>query len=305
MQDVIDNHLIRLSPVEFLDVSRQTREVAIEWIHTVRVSCDTYLYYKIINNLIKHKKIYEIRLFIDENYSIAAFKLILVKLDNFKNVNYALGTIIRYIPCCGDSISRSMLYALLDKIGWRWFISIIGNLGYNFVNNCSIIRELVELLLKDIELTDEDYWETEDGIITIKFTIKYFPDIIEEYIRWFVDNDIIDYNFINVTCTKNIIRLSDNLIDRDILSEAKLRLCSLRAKCIYDEVISNLRDRSVCICDSEQAIFEQQRLRMLGVDMYSRQYNEIMCLMCDIQMFHEYTGTIRERAREVEKRRLQ
>lgn len=51
MDDIVRYHLVRLAPLEFLDVAQWTRKIALETVWMARVSCESGLYYRIIRLL--------------------------------------------------------------------------------------------------------------------------------------------------------------------------------------------------------------------------------------------------------------
>lgn len=51
MQDIIDNCLIRLSPIDWLDVNKSLREKALGWIQYKNISCVNGVYYRIVRLL--------------------------------------------------------------------------------------------------------------------------------------------------------------------------------------------------------------------------------------------------------------
>ncbi|QJX73776.1 hypothetical protein F-E9_3 [Faustovirus] len=224
MQDVIDNHLIKLSPVEFLDVSKQTRKVALEWIHTVRTSCRDNDYYKIINCLTKYGKANLIAAFTKDNFNSAQF-IERLKYGAVIHAPRHISVAYRYIKYYDDRAIYDMLNSFIDTLGVRLFLRLADTFDKTFIRGNMFIEMLIHPLLFDGEgVVSRKYWDSEAGTETIKFIIKFYPDFVIDYVTPFANGAIDEPYNIDTNCMKLIINLGCDILNPNTVDKVIKKL---------------------------------------------------------------------------------
>ncbi|QJX71265.1 hypothetical protein F-LCD7_0016 [Faustovirus] len=108
MEDVIRYHVIRLTPVEFLDVATWTRAVAIGAIGEARVMCDHVAYWRVIRLLGARDMAHAVAQFTANNYLSHLFTDLLRQLKAAGRITDRYQP-FKYFSMMGDMVKISMI----------------------------------------------------------------------------------------------------------------------------------------------------------------------------------------------------
>jgi hypothetical protein len=239
MDDIIRYQIIPLAPFEFVCVSWGVRDWAIEVLSSTRFECVSDEYNRVIQILGAAARYTNLIRFTQLNFNKNDFsrKIVDLMITDYPETIIEL---YRYTKWFDKSTINAMIDVATEQLIFEHLVSVCRYLPDDNVK-CEPIRERTRVTFMERYMEFKHSMNKKYIKQHVEFTMRYFPDIIHDYINTFAHGAYRWPLNCDMKCMATALELAERDLDADSIASCWQRLWRNRNDCIVYQLQNELR----------------------------------------------------------------